>query len=376
MGHDREAFEALFSRKNLSPALRAALRIYLYRDNLLNCEYFQVTDNNLNYLLEVIRVLEEQIFLPGDYVVRRGEIGTSMVFVVRGQVCVLVPDPKIGQRKSLSNMAVQTISAEDGGYFGEVALILNKVRTAWVRAETYVLVAILPRRELEKIWRHWPSEKQALIKRAAETAKRDRRRVRKSRSSLDGADSVESKSHTDHISEKPNAVLLGRPRSIGFVPDKELLLPQELDFHGDDDHNFGNETAEESGHRRIFSLRSGASRALSEAAKLSAGLDVNSETSEDTLQNSVTPLPRPSPYREDLSRDDTQDPGELHSDSSLRSVAGKDIDSAMMSVEEPAQACMIRQLSALVHGQGRLQEQVAMLVRQLASLEEATVVLG
>lgn len=39
----------------------------------------------------MVRVLEDKAFLPGDYVVRVGEVADEMYFISKGEVSVLVP---------------------------------------------------------------------------------------------------------------------------------------------------------------------------------------------------------------------------------------------------------------------------------------------
>jgi len=149
MAHDRQAFEALFNGRNLSSTLQSALRVYLYHDNMLCSKYFNGKD--INYVLEIIRVLNDEIFLPGDYLCRRGEVGYKMFFLVRGQVSVLVPDPTKDATGTRISRAEELRKLSKGAYFGEVALIRRCVRTAWVRADDYVMVASLAQEDFRHI---------------------------------------------------------------------------------------------------------------------------------------------------------------------------------------------------------------------------------
>jgi hypothetical protein len=63
-----------------------------------------------------------------------------------------------------------------GDYFGEIALIHDCVRTAWVRANEYVLLAVLHREHAERLWKHYPKERQRLVDIVVETARMDRAR--------------------------------------------------------------------------------------------------------------------------------------------------------------------------------------------------------
>jgi len=191
MGHDKEAFDALFNKKNLSRALENALLVYLYRDTVCTSKYFLNKDPN--YIIEVLRVLEFEVFLPGDYVGRRGEIASSMYFVSRGLCAILVPDPidksKVEKAKKVGNLA-------PGSYFGEVALIDDCVRTAWVRAESYALLSALHRKTVEPIWKYFPKEKDELKEVVLQNHKKDRQRLIKHRWKIgfDGAKMLQASS--------------------------------------------------------------------------------------------------------------------------------------------------------------------------------------
>lgn len=173
--HDREAFNALFNKNNLSPPLDLALRVYLYHESvLLNSPYLRHKD--ANYILEIISGLEDKVYLPGDYVTRRGQVGSAMFFVIRGELSVLVPSERRARTRSLEKSQVVS-KKHRGDYFGEIALIKDCVRTAWVRADTYVLVSSLARAHADAIWRHYPDERRHLAELVVSTAQADRDRA-------------------------------------------------------------------------------------------------------------------------------------------------------------------------------------------------------
>eukprot|EP00929_Paragymnodinium_shiwhaense_P078374 TRINITY_DN40610_c0_g1_i1.p1 TRINITY_DN40610_c0_g1~~TRINITY_DN40610_c0_g1_i1.p1 ORF type:complete len:840 (+),score=165.78 TRINITY_DN40610_c0_g1_i1:67-2586(+) len=174
MGHDWQAFDALFNEKNVSPPLALALKVFLYQDSvLLNSTYFFEKDTN--YVLEVVSVLEDQIYLPGDFVIRRGQVGGAMFFVVRGTLTVLVPDSAHKERSI--HFTKEVGKKLPGDHFGEIALVQDCVRTAWVRASQYVHVAMFTREHAEAIWKHYPWERAKLVEAAVEVARRDRERA-------------------------------------------------------------------------------------------------------------------------------------------------------------------------------------------------------
>lgn len=171
MGHDREALNTLFNGRSLSQPLECALRAYLYLDSVLRSRWFQGKD--INYIIAVIQILDDKVYLPGDYAARRGELGTQMFFIARGKLTVLVPH----RHTPMCVQAAQPVSEiGPGDFFGEVALIGDCVRTAWVRADTWVLTSTLSRKDITQIWVFFPDEFEALKKSARSVCMRDRRR--------------------------------------------------------------------------------------------------------------------------------------------------------------------------------------------------------
>lgn len=179
MGHDVEAFNELFSKKHMSPALENSLLLYLYRDTVLHSEYF--AHKEPTYIIEVLRCLQFQVYLPGDYIARRGEIATVMYFVSKGLLAVLVPRSQ-GEKNVAT--AKKVAELQKGDTFGEVGLLQlerggtkeDQIRTAWVRADTYSLVSALPRDAIEPVWEYFPAERKELARMVLETKQKDMQR--------------------------------------------------------------------------------------------------------------------------------------------------------------------------------------------------------
>lgn len=169
MSHDYEAFDQLF-HSNLSAPVESALRVYLYQESVLSARYFK--DKDPNYILEVVRILEDCVFLPGDYVARCGEVGTQMYFVARGELCVLVPHK---DRRTEIQFAQEIKRLYKGDYFGDVALLKDCVRTAWVRADCYCILSMLTRTAIENIWKYFPEEREGLIDSVKKRVNEDRK---------------------------------------------------------------------------------------------------------------------------------------------------------------------------------------------------------
>ena len=171
MSHDIEAFQILFDGKNLSGALSSSLKIHLYQESVLQCNYLAQKDPN--YIIEVVKILEDVVCLPGEYVARKGEIAYQMFFIARGTLSVLLPDVHHPNDVQYAK-CVRKLKLSDN--FGEVALLQDCVRTAWIRADSYALLASLSRHDIEVIWKHFPECRKELADAVAQVAAKDKQR--------------------------------------------------------------------------------------------------------------------------------------------------------------------------------------------------------
>ncbi|CAE7443770.1 Hcn4 [Symbiodinium natans] len=176
MSHDIEAFQILFDGKNLSGALSSSLKIYLYKESVLNCDYLR--DKDPNYIIEIVKILQDVVCLPGEYIARRGEIAHQMFFIARGLLSVLVPDVDHPSDVAYAK-AVRQLKLSD--YFGEVALIKDCVRTAWIRADSYALLSSLSRFDIEPVWKYFPEYREELAVQVSQVAAQDKQRNARNR---------------------------------------------------------------------------------------------------------------------------------------------------------------------------------------------------
>merc|ERR1712151_396339 len=93
-------------------------------------------------------------------------------------LAVLVMDAKKdeGKRERVSQATQLLKHLKQGDHFGEVALVADCVRTAWVRAETYVLLSALSRKAIEPIWQYFPEQKSELIAQVNSVKEQDKNR--------------------------------------------------------------------------------------------------------------------------------------------------------------------------------------------------------
>ena len=119
--------------------------IYYSTKHLLEPMFKQFGSENL--IKDVGTVLQQSIYLPGDFIILKDDIGEEMYFIAEGVVYILAPD----KRTVLTTL-------NKGSYFGEMAIFLGlDKRTAYVQAETFCNILILKRTDLDNIKINYPT---------------------------------------------------------------------------------------------------------------------------------------------------------------------------------------------------------------------------
>ncbi|GFO30202.1 cyclic nucleotide-gated cation channel [Plakobranchus ocellatus] len=98
----------------LPDRLRTEVAIHVHLDVLKKVSIFKDCEEGL--LRELVLKLRPQIFSPGDYICRIGEIGRDMYIINHGKVEILFPEEETGLMKQVSVM-------HPGGFFGEISLL-------------------------------------------------------------------------------------------------------------------------------------------------------------------------------------------------------------------------------------------------------------
>jgi hypothetical protein len=114
-------------------------------------------------LVAVIQGLELASYGPGEILITEGDPGTSLFVVTSGVVRAFVKQAD-GRNKQVREMG-------EGSFFGEIAVLSGKPRTATVTAKTPVEVLILERKTLDNIVKTHPSVRTTLQQFAAERLK-------------------------------------------------------------------------------------------------------------------------------------------------------------------------------------------------------------
>ncbi|CAH2323773.1 cyclic nucleotide-gated cation channel beta-1 [Pelobates cultripes] len=123
---------------------------------------FQGCDRQMIY--DMLKRLRSVVYLPGDYVCKKGEIGREMYIIKAGEVQVL------------GGPEGQTIlvSLKAGSVFGEISLLAlggGNRRTANVVAHGFTNLFILDKKDLNDILTHYPESQKVLRRKAKKMLK-------------------------------------------------------------------------------------------------------------------------------------------------------------------------------------------------------------
>jgi voltage-gated potassium channel len=88
-------------------------------------------------IAEIVALLKPRLAVPGEVIVQKGAPGNCMYFISSGQVQVNVPD--------------RPVFLQAGDFFGEIALIEHRARTASVTTVTSCQLLILDEADLEEL---------------------------------------------------------------------------------------------------------------------------------------------------------------------------------------------------------------------------------
>ena len=139
----RRVFDETKILKELPPSLHLEVSLFLKRDLIENVPLFQGASDA--FIREVALELESVVFTPGDLIIKAGERGWDMFFISQGTIEILAPDGATVYR-----------TLADGDCFGEIALFLDQLRSASVRAVTYCDLYRLDKEMFDRTLSHYP----------------------------------------------------------------------------------------------------------------------------------------------------------------------------------------------------------------------------
>ncbi|KAJ3364162.1 Kinesin-like protein kif27 [Allomyces javanicus] len=123
-------------------------------------------DTEIGFMRMLSLALQPVLFLPNEYVVKKGDIGSEMFFIHKGRVDVVSED------------GCQVFaSMHEGSFFGEIAFF-SRPRTASIRAATYTDIYVLSKTNLDEVLAYYPAVKERILTAAQERLRENESRQR------------------------------------------------------------------------------------------------------------------------------------------------------------------------------------------------------
>lgn len=147
---------------DLHETLSLELQICLYRKLVEKIPLFTIIKKS-ECVIDMIEKLQSKIYIPGEYILLQGEVGTEMFVIIRGTVCKLLQNRK-------TRVIKQTGTLSDGKAVGENALLYRCRREYSLRAATYCDVLILSKMGFDQVLKNYPEFRGTIYKMAVDQA--------------------------------------------------------------------------------------------------------------------------------------------------------------------------------------------------------------
>ncbi|KAM6953772.1 cyclic nucleotide gated channel subunit alpha 2a [Aplochiton taeniatus] len=152
--------------KSLPNKLRAEIAINVHLETLKKVRIFQ--DCEAGLLVELVLKLRPQVFSPGDYICRKGDVGKEMYIIKDGRLAVVGED-------GVSQLAVLT----SGSCFGEISILnisgskMGNRRTANIRSLGYSNLFCLSKHDLMEALLEFPHARLQLEQRGRDILQKE-----------------------------------------------------------------------------------------------------------------------------------------------------------------------------------------------------------
>ncbi|XP_031563696.1 potassium/sodium hyperpolarization-activated cyclic nucleotide-gated channel 2-like [Actinia tenebrosa] len=143
----------------LSKSLREEILVHNVHLLLSSVPFF--SSAKTSFITDIVTKLHFEVYLPGEYICRRGRKGDKMYFIQKGIVDILTKDNELAT------------SLGEGSHFGEICLLTKEARrVASVRAATICDLYSLSSTHFHEVLEEYPSMKEMLKEVAKERLSR------------------------------------------------------------------------------------------------------------------------------------------------------------------------------------------------------------
>ena len=101
-------------------------------------------DAKIELVEDLMNELEPRVYVPGEKVFRAGDSGDSMYFIYKGQVQILDASDEV------------KVTLQEGAFFGEMALLASRNRTATAKAVYFCDLYVLSKEAFDRVCARYP----------------------------------------------------------------------------------------------------------------------------------------------------------------------------------------------------------------------------
>jgi CRP-like cAMP-binding protein len=131
----------------LPASQRTEVRMFLHQNLVESVPWFKKVSPE--FIRTLVTRLTTEIYLRDEFIFRQGQRGDAMYFLSRGRVKIYADDPVTKQRLFAHEQS-------EGTFFGEVALVLDKRRTANVVTLTHCEICVLSKQDFFDVLSMFP----------------------------------------------------------------------------------------------------------------------------------------------------------------------------------------------------------------------------
>ncbi|XP_043548201.1 cyclic nucleotide-gated channel cone photoreceptor subunit alpha isoform X1 [Chiloscyllium plagiosum] len=205
--------------KNLPDKLKAEIAINVHLETLKKVRIF--SDCEAGLLIELVLKLQPQVYSPGDYICRKGDIGREMYIIKEGKLAVVADDG-----------VTQFVVLSDGSYFGEISILNIKGskagnrRTANIRSIGYSDLFCLSKADLMEALTEYPDAKKILEEKGRQILMKDN--LIDEEAAKEGADAKDLEEKVERMESSLDSLQTKFARLMAEYNSSQMKLKQRL----------------------------------------------------------------------------------------------------------------------------------------------------